>query len=130
MAYGIGSIMVATLYKPFDLSGIVFSIIIANALYCLIMMSCIIKKLKMTFWPIFIRFIQNLSIAILSGIMGLLVSQWLSGMVINNWFCYAFINIIIPASVITSIYLLLAKWLKFEETNVLLNILVKKFKRL
>jgi hypothetical protein len=46
VAYGIGSIMIAGLYKQFDLPGIVFSMIVANAIYCLIMMYQIIKKLQ------------------------------------------------------------------------------------
>jgi peptidoglycan biosynthesis protein MviN/MurJ (putative lipid II flippase) len=67
--------MIAGLYKTFDLPGIAFSMVVANSIYCLIMMYQIIKKLKINIWPIIIKFMKNLSIAILSGIMGLLISQ-------------------------------------------------------
>jgi hypothetical protein len=46
VAYAIGSIMIAGLYKTFDLPGIAFSMVMANSLYCLIMMRQIIRKLK------------------------------------------------------------------------------------
>lgn len=46
VAYLIGTIMIASLYKTFDLPGIVFSMVVANSIYCLIMMRQIIKKLK------------------------------------------------------------------------------------
>jgi hypothetical protein len=107
----------------------VFSMIVANAIYCLIMMYQIIKKLQINIWPIIFRFIQNLSIAILSGIMGLLISQVLTRVVLANWLLSTLINILIPTLIITLTYWLLAKWLKFEEANVFLNVILKKFKR-
>lgn len=75
MAYTLGSIMIAGLYQQFDLPGIALSMVIANSLYCLIMMWQIVKKLKIDIRPIILKFAKNLSIAVLSGIMGLLISQ-------------------------------------------------------
>jgi hypothetical protein len=40
------------------------------------------------------------------------------------------INIGLPTVFIVMTYILLAKWLKFEEINVLINLSFKKFKRL
>jgi hypothetical protein len=73
---------------------------------------------------------KNLSIAILSGIMGLLISQWSNNFIIKSLILDILVSILLPTIFIATTYLLLAKWLKFEEINVLSTIIFKKFKRL
>ncbi len=129
VAYTLGSIMIAGLYQQFDLPGIALSMVIANSLYCLIMMWQIVKKLKIDIRPIILKFAKNLSIAVLSGIMGLLISQWLNNLIVKSLMGDVLISILMPTSGIVITYWLLAKWLKFEEIDVLTSMILKKFKR-
>ena len=99
-----------------DIYGIALAMVIANFVYFIIMMVKIVSKLDLDVYSIFTKFIKNLSIAILSGIIGLLVYMKLSSYsysLIN----YGIFNILIPSLVILGVYILLAKGLKFEEVN-------------
>jgi len=128
VAYGLGSFLIAKWYTVLDIYGIVLAMVIANFVYFIIMMVKIISKLDLDVYSIFTKFIKNLSIAILSGIIGLLVYMKLSSYsysVIN----YGIFNILIPSIVILGVYILLAKWLKFEEVNDFWKILINKLRR-
>jgi peptidoglycan biosynthesis protein MviN/MurJ (putative lipid II flippase) len=69
-AYGLGSFLIWAFYDRFGIMGITIALIIANAIYFKIMMLRIIFKLKIGKWELITKVIKNLSIAILSGIMG------------------------------------------------------------
>ncbi len=56
-----------------------------------------------------IKFMNNLSIAVLSGIIGLLVSQWSNGLVITSLVGDMLVNILLPMVFIFVTYISLAK---------------------
>jgi hypothetical protein len=63
------------------------------------------------------KVIKNLSIAILSGIIGSLGYALLSNIKTIGAVDYAIYNLVIPTLMIVGVYMLLAKLLKFEEIN-------------
>lgn len=128
VAYGIGSVLVAIWYKQFDVFGIASAMIIANFIYFLIMMLKIISRLDLDSRFLFIKFLKNLSIAILSGIIGLLSYNYLNQLSISR-FGFICFGLVIPSLIIFGVYLLLAKLMKFEEINDFWKILFNKIKR-
>jgi Na+-driven multidrug efflux pump len=108
VAYGTGSILIAIWYKQFGILGITYAMIIANLIYFKIMMFRIISKLKLDIWPIISKFLKNLSIAVLSGIIGVLSYKYLANIEVSSRLSFSIFNLILPSLVILSVYLILA----------------------
>jgi len=129
VAYIFGSILISMWYLKFNLYGIALAMIIANFIYFIIMFIKIASRLKLDIKMIIFKFIQNLLIAVLSGIIGLLSFNYLARFDNTSWLIYMLLNIILPALIISTAYLGLAKMLRFEEVNDFWKIIFKKIKK-
>jgi hypothetical protein len=75
------------------------------------------------------KVIINLSIAILSGIMGWIAFEGLDHIRTIGIVDYMIYNLIIPTVAILGVYLMLAKLLRIEEADDFWKIIINKFKR-
>ncbi len=128
-AYGLGSFLIWVFYRQFGVVGITIALVIANAIYCKIMTLKIIFKLEISKLELIMKVIKNLSIAILSGIMGWMALRSLENINTLGIVDYLLYNLIIPTLVILGVYILLAKLLKIEEANDFWKLIINKLKR-
>ncbi len=128
-AYGLGSLLIWLFYERFGIMGITIALIVANAIYFKIMMLKIIFKLKIPKLELIKKVVTNLSIAILSGIMGWIAYESLDHIHTLGIVDYMIYNLIIPTVVILGVYLTLAKLFRIEEANDFWKIIINKLKR-
>lgn len=129
IAYGLGSFCIYLFYKPFGINGIAFSLILANFVYFLIMFLVLTFKLKISVLSVFVRFLKNLLIATLSGIIGTVYLSSIKSLEFKGLIIYSITNLVIPASLMFLTYVFLARLSGIEEINDFFKIILKKFKR-